>query len=580
MVDRLEYEIDLDAREAKRSLDRLVDSSRRLAKEVSSGIGRDVPRAMSDSIDRGARGANASARRAGKQAGKNFGESFNALAKGIVSTISFSFLAQGINNAINSAIGEERGIIALEIVAPRFGQDAEEAIRVSRRLAEELRIGPGAAAESLQNLLKSGLNLDQAADLLRRFQNEAAIGRSQGVSLEQAVQNLSFAYATNNSALGNLSGISENFATDILPRGKSAIEDYLAGTLDLGDNTEQVRKQIEEYSKSLQANGKQLNANDEEQAKYIGTLELTNLTLGAGEKAFEGAAGSQAELEQKLAELSRTIGRALLPAFVELVEALTPIIEGVSMFIQQNPELAAGLAIAALAVTGLSSAFFVLGPAIGGVKTALLFLRGLIIPGGIVFVAIAGLTALVANSWETIGKGADWVKQKLGEVGDAIGRTIEGLGALAAKSWETVGEGANWIKQRIGGVGDVVRGTMADVKASTSAMTGLTIAVPEARVEARASGGLAGAIPVAGIEARASGGPVMSGNPYLVGEFGPELFMPAQNGNILSNSAIRSPGGSNINNSRTINSNNTTNWNVNNYGGVKTNNFSNMELAI
>lgn len=525
MVDRLEYEIDLDAREARRSLDRLVDSSRRLAKEISAGIGRDVPRSMSDSIDRGARGANASARRAGKQAGKNFGQQFKGVADGIVSTISFSFLAQGINNAINSAIAEERGIIALEIVAPRFGQDAEEAIRVSRRLAEELRIGPGAAAESLQNLLKSGLNLDQATDLLRRFQNEAAIGRSQGVSLEQAVQNLSFAYATNNSALGNLSGISENFATDILPKGQKAIEDYLAGTLDLGENTEQVRKQIEEYSRTLEANGKQLDANDEEQAKYIGTLKLTNLTLGAGEKAFEGAAGSQAVLEQQLAELSRTIGRALLPAFVEVVKVLTPIIEQVSVFIQQNPQLTAGLTIAALAVTGLSSAFFVLGPVLSSAKAALLSLRVLITPGGLVFVAIAGLTALVV------------------------------------KNWETIGEWANRIKQNVGGVGDALRRTMADVRAfaSTSAQTGL-----------------AGAR----LAARANGGPVTQGNPYLVGERGPELFVPSESGNILSNSAIGSPGVSNINNSRTINSNNTTNWNVNNYGGVKNNNFSNMELAI
>ena len=44
---------------------------------------------------------------------------------------------------------------------------------------------------------------------------------------------------------------------------------------------------------------------------------------------------------------------------------------------------------------------------------------------------------------------------------------------------------------------------------------------------------------------RANGGPVTAGLPYLVGERGPELFVPAQSGGIVPNTAI-SGGGSNI----------------------------------
>ena len=43
---------------------------------------------------------------------------------------------------------------------------------------------------------------------------------------------------------------------------------------------------------------------------------------------------------------------------------------------------------------------------------------------------------------------------------------------------------------------------------------------------------------------RANGGPVNSGTPYIVGERGPELFVPANSGKIISNSAMRSGGGS------------------------------------
>lgn len=43
---------------------------------------------------------------------------------------------------------------------------------------------------------------------------------------------------------------------------------------------------------------------------------------------------------------------------------------------------------------------------------------------------------------------------------------------------------------------------------------------------------------------RANGGPVNSGTPYIVGERGPELFVPSGSGNIISNSAMRFGGGS------------------------------------
>jgi hypothetical protein len=42
---------------------------------------------------------------------------------------------------------------------------------------------------------------------------------------------------------------------------------------------------------------------------------------------------------------------------------------------------------------------------------------------------------------------------------------------------------------------------------------------------------------------RASGGPVTGGTPYLVGEKGPELFMPASSGSIVPNNRLGSNGG-------------------------------------
>jgi TP901 family phage tail tape measure protein len=40
------------------------------------------------------------------------------------------------------------------------------------------------------------------------------------------------------------------------------------------------------------------------------------------------------------------------------------------------------------------------------------------------------------------------------------------------------------------------------------------------------------------VEMRANGGPVMAGNPYIVGEVGPELFVPSSSGTIIPNDAL------------------------------------------
>lgn len=49
------------------------------------------------------------------------------------------------------------------------------------------------------------------------------------------------------------------------------------------------------------------------------------------------------------------------------------------------------------------------------------------------------------------------------------------------------------------------------------------------------------------IEARAMGGPVSSGSPYLVGEKGPELFVPGSSGQIVNNSALSNMSSPSIN---------------------------------
>lgn len=216
-------------------------------------------------------------------------------------------LVGAFNDSIEAAKNFESAMITLEIIAPRFGVAADEAKDAAQRLGKELKIGVGASAASLQNLLKSGLNLEQATELIKRFTNEAMTGKSPTISLAQAVENLSFAYATGNSALGNMSGISENFQ-DIIDRGR----------------------------KSLEKEGVAVQNITDDMAKFRGMMDLTNLTLGSSDKFLGTLTDTQAQLSFRAEELRVKIGQFLAPIlnnllrqFLDLSDRLAPFTEGI-----------------------------------------------------------------------------------------------------------------------------------------------------------------------------------------------------------------------------------------------------------
>ena len=224
---------------------------------------------------------------------------FVALAGAYIGTQQLvGFLKSSSEEANNFA----KSMTTLEIISGRFGVRAEEAQNAAKNLGKELRIGVGPAAESLQNLLKSGLNLDQSVDLLKRFTNEAITGKSSSITLSQAVQNLSFAYATNNSAIGNLSGINENFV-NITEKGRESL-------IKKGMATEKIT---------------------DDMAKYEGMINLTNLTMGSSEKFTGTLIDKQAQLDQKMLDLKISIGMMLNPVLAILVDNLSKLVDWINL---------------------------------------------------------------------------------------------------------------------------------------------------------------------------------------------------------------------------------------------------------
>lgn len=275
-------------------------------------------------------------------------------------------------SASEEAMNLEKNLTTLDIIAGRFGVSGEKAKEAAQGLGKELRIGVGASANGLQNLLKAGLNLDQATDLMKRFTNEAITGKSSSISLSQAVENLTFAYATNNSAIGNLSGVNENFI-NIIENGRKAL-------IKEGVAAEKIT---------------------EEMAKYRGMIDLTNLTMGSSERFHGTLIDKQAELGQKITELKVSLGQLINQYLAPLTDVIINLVNWFNGLSERHKMIIVALGAIAIAV---GPVLIILGMMASGMS-ALITIFGVL--SGVmaafswpILLIIAAITALYF-AWQT-----------------------------------------------------------------------------------------------------------------------------------------------------------------------------------
>ena len=218
---------------------------------------------------------------------------------------------------INEAADVERQFKTLELISGRLGFAQGGAADAANRLGKELGIGVGGAAESLQRLFKSGLNIEQSEEMLRRFTNEALTGKTPTMELGDAVMNLASGYQMNNSMLMEKAGISENI---------SAL----------------LQKQADKEGLVLAALGESAT----EQLKYRAFMELTNQTLGASDALKDNLLIKESLMNQKLADSRIKMGEMLSPikevgiAMTGLkAEAMDKLVSGLSDLYNNNEDI-------------------------------------------------------------------------------------------------------------------------------------------------------------------------------------------------------------------------------------------------
>lgn len=278
--------------------------------------------------------------------------------------------------------------------------------------------------------------------------------------------------------------------------------------------------------------------------------------MGATERAkeiqLESVSVQFQQLGAKVTELAITVGEQLLPILAQLVNEIKPVIEQILAWTKENPEatktiVALGVAVAAASpvlmllggvISGLSSVFGVLKGAVllasggftmvgaagsvvtgvfGGMAAAATAVLGPVGAAAAAFVALAAAVAGAVAAWNNYnavaGEGRDYAGQQIGQM-QASGRTIT-KAELEAQMWESA-------RAQAGGT------LMSDFNARI--YYGLTYSKALEDPTMRAI-----------LEGRADGGPVMGGTPYLVGERGPELFVPRSSGSIVPNEQMGGP---------------------------------------
>ena len=151
----------------------------------------------------------------------------------------------------------------------------------------------------------------------------------------------------------------------------------------------------------------------EEQKATAITEYLNSVYEGTNEAMKNTSAGGMKALQNSFGDLQEEIGEVFIPLLVDIVGKITPVVEEIGKWIQQNPELTKNITILTAAIAGIIAVIGTLGLAIPNIITGFkafgAILSFIMSPIGLVVVAIAGLIAagvLLWKNWDEISSKA------------------------------------------------------------------------------------------------------------------------------------------------------------------------------
>lgn len=231
---------------------------------------------------------------------------------------------------------------------------------------------------------------------------------------------------------------------------------------------------------------------------------------------LNGVDVATAKASRQFGEIQESIGAALAPAFLQLTEAIVPVLTKVTEWVSENPKLTATIiaiaAGAAALVTVIGVIGLILPPVIAGFGLLATAIGLISLPVLAVIAVIGALGAAIYLLWKNWDTVVGWMKaawQGLGSMVSGIAESVKGV-------WDSL---MKWIDEKVKGIID-------SVKKALDALSELPGVKSVVSVSKKVVSGISDFF-------RAEGGPVRAGGSYMVGERGPERFVPDSDGRII-----------------------------------------------
>ena len=424
-------------------------------------------------------------------------------------------------------------VIAAGDAMSQFGIEAEDATKISdlfiystTRVQQTMPELTQALKQVSSTARQTGLSIEETTGFLNLFADSGKRGMEGGIALSNVLRNLT----TNLD--GDKGAVFEELGIQVFDASGN-MRDMTAVILELVDKfqsmTDAQRLQSAETifgARSARDFLTLVSSGSETIREYIDDLSAA-AGVAADFNARVNEARSPLEVVRSLMEhMSLTVGESLTPVVRDLALSIQPVVEKIAAWIKENPELTKNIILGATAVAGLVFVLSSLGLMLIGVAG---FFTALMSPVGIV---ILGIGMLIAVGWKLY---SEW-----GATIEGLKRFWEGFKTALSNTWEGIKlmfqDAVDWI------VNKTIKPLMDWIDKVKSAFEAVAKAVSKVASGAGSAISSAARFIIPGL---ASGGPVRAGSPYIVGERGPELFVPGASGAIVPNHALA--GGSSIN---------------------------------
>jgi len=513
---------------------------------------------LKDGASKGMRELNKTARRLDKTAGM-LNAPFAAAAKGFAVAAGAAVLVGGAMFAAAKAAADEEASIAR----------LDAALAANTKITEDQRKQMDAAIETRKNLAFSDDDLrDSLARLVPRTGDVTKAIELQGLATDFArLRNIDLKTAT--EVVGKV--FSGN--TSILSRYGITVGEGTTATEALALMQEQAAGSADAYANTTAGMMETIQNTLDDVVEDIGGVVLPILsevlTFFRDEIlprirdfgiAFANAFTQAVEF---LRPFITTMVTQVLPAIINVAGAiigkLVEAFKVIAKFVSEN----IGIILAVVgAYTAFTIAVNIAAVAVGAYRT-IMALTNLTMAnfGGPIVVAIALIAALVAgliiayNSSEDfrniVNAIFDAIKPVLKILGDlflmvgttivrAFGAAFDIVKSLVALLW---GDGKGPLAIAVGAIGNLFGGLGEIIGFFVGLVQGALDIVQKLINLANNLPFIGGFLPAQGTRTkresgRAAGGPVTSGQQYMVGEQGPELFVPNQSGSIVPNNAL------------------------------------------